>query len=372
MRTILYIANQVPAKSETFIYNEIEYVQHLKDVRVIVLTYQQPDLRFRSIANWNHFCVKNPLFGMKVLFQVIPLRFFCNVRVEIKDLFYLAAARYLVRKYSVNHVHTHWPRPSYTGYLLAHHFDIPWTMSVHAHEVKYENRYYNLILDKVKRISFCNSGAMNLFRTMFEIEEDKTVLNYHGTDIERFNYMPSNSMQILSIGRLAPSKGFNRIVSIAESINHQKTNSWEFTVIGEGNEEIEKFLNSSQYVTLRSWMSPEKLAEYYKRSAILMMLPDQSGHDGIPNVIFEAMSCGKIVVVSNLDGISELVSDGVNGFVVDVDEHCWQDKVLDILGRIESLSKNQLNEISLKASHTIKSRFSSEKCLKEFVETILL
>ncbi len=42
--------------------------------------------------------------------------------------------------------------------------------------------------------------------------------------------------------------------------------------------------------------------------------------DGIPNVLVEAMACGTPVVTTGISGIPELVSDGVNGLLVEPDD----------------------------------------------------
>jgi glycosyltransferase involved in cell wall biosynthesis len=45
------------------------------------------------------------------------------------------------------------------------------------------------------------------------------------------------------------------------------------------------------------------------------MLP--SNYEGLPMVIIEAMSFGKPIVASNVGGISEIVRNGTNGYVVE-------------------------------------------------------
>jgi glycosyltransferase involved in cell wall biosynthesis len=59
------------------------------------------------------------------------------------------------------------------------------------------------------------------------------------------------------------------------------------------------------------------------------MLPSE--YEGLPIVIIEAMSCGKPVVASNVGGISELVCNGVNGFVLENKAELFAEKIEYIL-----------------------------------------
>jgi glycosyltransferase involved in cell wall biosynthesis len=62
---------------------------------------------------------------------------------------------------------------------------------------------------------------------------------------------------------------------------------------------------------------PELCREYMSAGAFC--LPCRvvgSDRDGIPNVLVEAMACGAPVVTTNISGIPELVSDGVDGLLV--------------------------------------------------------
>lgn len=63
--------------------------------------------------------------------------------------------------------------------------------------------------------------------------------------------------------------------------------------------------------------------------ADLFMLP--SNYEGLPVVILEAMSAGKPVVASNVGGISEIVINGENGYVVENAPQAFVEKISYIL-----------------------------------------
>jgi glycosyltransferase involved in cell wall biosynthesis len=59
------------------------------------------------------------------------------------------------------------------------------------------------------------------------------------------------------------------------------------------------------------------------------MLP--SNYEGLPMVIIEAMSFGKPVVASDVGGISEIVRNGTNGYVVKNSATAFAARIEEIL-----------------------------------------
>ena len=43
--------------------------------------------------------------------------------------------------------------------------------------------------------------------------------------------------------------------------------------------------------------------------------------EGMPNVVYESMACGKAIVASNVDGAAEILEHGKDGFLVSPDDY---------------------------------------------------
>lgn len=83
----------------------------------------------------------------------------------------------------------------------------------------------------------------------------------------------------------------------------------------------------------------------YCSKADLFILP--SNYEGLPMVIIEAMSFGKPVVASDVGGISEIVRNGENGFVLENDPQLFADKIAAILSDREMYERFCVRSLQL-------------------------
>jgi glycosyltransferase involved in cell wall biosynthesis len=62
------------------------------------------------------------------------------------------------------------------------------------------------------------------------------------------------------------------------------------------------------------------MAEELARAHLFAILPEASFHDGLPNVVLEALARGRPVIVSDLPAASEAVERDVNGAILAMDD----------------------------------------------------
>jgi glycosyltransferase involved in cell wall biosynthesis len=191
-----------------------------------------------------------------------------------------------------------------------------------------ERHYAGTILGRLSArwpaAQICNSlAAENTLGEsvgLFKPAQVRAVLN--GLDIDRFMPNPKlpPSPVLLAIGRLDPAKRWDRLLIAIASVAKR---GLEFSVrhAGEGPllsvleaqardlgvDKLIKFLGVRHDIT-------EMLAE----ATFLIHTADE---EGCPNVVMEAMACGRAVLATDAGDVPRLVEDGKTGFVVRRGDH---------------------------------------------------
>jgi glycosyltransferase involved in cell wall biosynthesis len=137
------------------------------------------------------------------------------------------------------------------------------------------------------------------------------------TDFEVFN---KYSKVVLTIARINPQKNPALFVEIARLMPE-----YGFVWIGNQHEVTEFGELPANCHFLGNILN----AGAYCSKADLFMLP--SNYEGLPMVIIEAMSFGKPVVASDVGGISEIVRNDTNGYVVENSAEAFATRIREIL-----------------------------------------
>jgi glycosyltransferase involved in cell wall biosynthesis len=132
---------------------------------------------------------------------------------------------------------------------------------------------------------------------------------------------------ILYLGRLAPKKGLPYLIKAMSDVDT------ELTIVGDGPErkKIERLV-AEHDVTVRfvGQVPPDEIDEYYRNAAIFV-LPSIEG-EGMPNVVLEAMSWGLPVVATDSGGVPSVITDGSNGYLVEMrDTEALADRITRLL-----------------------------------------
>lgn len=177
-----------------------------------------------------------------------------------------------------------------------------------------------------------------------------------------------NSRTIISVGRLVSLKGYDMMIKVAEKVMHARP-KWKWLILGDG-EKKECIINDIKKHNLSNVQlvgRVENVNDYLRESAIFVMT---SRNEGFPLSMVEAKSCNLPIISFNCKtGPKELVSNGVNGWLID----CFdiEDMSLklanlmdDIELRKEFSSKAYLGMENLEYKHII-------KCWIDLIESLI-
>jgi glycosyltransferase involved in cell wall biosynthesis len=138
-------------------------------------------------------------------------------------------------------------------------------------------------------------------------------------------------LRILFLGRLDAQKGLDRFAEIAT----RARDGFEWRIVGKS------VLGDSSRELIPDWLriepaagSEEELCALYAWADIVLLT---SRFEGVPLTILEAQRFGCAVIATDVGAVSEIVTDGEDGFLVahDRPEHTIIDTFLSILSGLD-------------------------------------
>jgi glycosyltransferase involved in cell wall biosynthesis len=154
----------------------------------------------------------------------------------------------------------------------------------------------------------------------------------NGLDLSRFSPQPwPNKVALLAVGTLSARKRWDRLIRVLSLLSAKRLR-FELRHVGDGPlrgelEELARRLHVDSVVHFLGLRNdiPELLAD----SSFLVHTAE---FEGCPNVVMEAMACGRAVIAMDAGDIRYLVEDGKTGFVVPCgDEATLVERLTDLI-----------------------------------------
>lgn len=170
--------------------------------------------------------------------------------------------------------------------------------------------------------------------------------------------------RVIAVGRYTYQKGFERLVD-AWHLLASRFPDWKLDIIGDGEERplLEQRIRSyglERQVTLTR--PTQEIGKVYQEASILA---SSSRYEGLPMVLLEAQSFGiPIVAFQCKCGPKDVVSDGINGYLVPEGDIAGMSQRLEILMKDVTLRKR----MGLKAKESA-LRFNEEVIMKKWMYT---
>jgi len=201
----------------------------------------------------------------------------------------------------------------------------------------FQRKRYSFEVELLKRVQLfyvSKAGAVIAPSRYFKgiisgwgIPQDKIGVIYNAIEVSEYDPACSkeearkrlglNGKIILTVARLTPWKGVDRIIEVLPEIRRQM-NEANLVVVGDG-PELGNLQRLAGELGVKGYVSfvgrvPHEEVPYYLRAANVFVL--YSGYEGLPHIVLEAMATGIPVILSNKGGNREVVEEGVNGLLV--------------------------------------------------------
>ncbi len=211
------------------------------------------------------------------------------------------------------------------------------------------------------------SKAILVDAKKYEPNLKNTSVIYSGIDLDKLIYKPkttlNNELKILSIGRSHWLKGYNYALD-AFSILRQENFNFQYTIIGIENEEELVFqrnqLNLDEFVTFHKRTPFQNIIEQIVEADIVLL---PSLEEGVANVVIEAMALGTLVISTDCGGMTEVVKNNENGFIVPIRN---SNAIADAIRKVSTITLDDYTEITSRARLTVENQHSKEKMISDF------
>lgn len=228
---------------------------------------------------------------------------------------------------------------------------------IHDEKVEWINNLKDmyLLFDKIFCVSnSCKKIIDNIFPEMKKhtkvcrnvIDKDK-IINMSSEKCELFS---ANSTKILTIGRLEYQKGYDMLVKVAKLLKDNQID-YKWYIIGSGSLEneiknkISKNNLESNIILLGTKKNPYK---YLKNADIYVQT---SRHEGYGIAIAEARVLNKPIVSTNLNCVTEQITNNSNGILCSFDENEFCNAILNLINDkkfynsiVTQLKKENIND----------------------------
>ncbi len=381
---------QFPVPSETFASNDVKTLKSLGidiDVYSLKARYKNHNDLIKSRGLENIVCessnVKKNIMGIFFIFKNIFLFFslvswlikndYNKLKHLIKMIALMPMNFYIfekLKKEKPDIVHLFWGHyPSLVGYLVKKKMpDTKLSIFLGAYDLEYALGV-SKSLSKSADFIFTHAKVNLEQLKNLGIDISNVTVIHRGTTVSKFLPLIENITKDkdtwLTVGRLLPSKGFDKVVDLFSKYKKINPNA-KLNIVGEGifKSDLEKMvrkLDLEDSVNFLGHIEHKDVLKQMAKANIFFLLSSKMG-ERLPNVLKEAMLAKCICISSKTPGIDELIEDGNDGFVFQENDY---ENILNILN---SLNYDEQEIIRDNARKKILVNFNVEVSMKKYLE----
>jgi len=224
----------------------------------------------------------------------------------------------------------------------------------------------NFAVKNCNYFTVTSKNDFNRFVSTYPKYKEKFLLRPNWVEVnELTEFTERHSNRVLAVGRLVSQKNFSYLISEFENVKKDLV----LDIVGTG-PDVEKLIDQAKKqsvtVNLIGSLNNEELLKLYQKYKYFI---STSLFEGNPKSLLEAMGSGCIVIGSNINNHSEIISDNTNGYLFEIKKSYLQRKfelVLENYANLPLISKNA--HMFIKNEHSLNS--STETFYQDFYKTL--
>ena len=199
--------------------------------------------------------------------------------------------------------------------------------------------------------------------------------NINGIDLEFFDrtpevweqaekYRKEEVVTFCFVGRIVRDKGMNELVAAFQRL-HQAYPNTRLVLVGPFEEKLDPVLPETRQVIEQhaaiEWMGWQNDIRPFLAASEVFVFP--SYREGFPNVVLQAGAMGLPSIVTDINGSSEIITEGVNGFIIPSQNEEALYKAMEKL-----LDTEERRKLAQQARPQIANRYERKALWKELLK----
>ncbi len=129
-------------------------------------------------------------------------------------------------------------------------------------------------------------------------------------------------VKLLFVGRFNAFKNVEALIETVGRLKELGVDNFELQLVGDGERRanVERLVidkKLTKQARFLGWVDRDSIVKLYQQADLFVTA---TTWEGMPNTVLEGMACGLPVVATRASGLEELVREGVNGYLVDIND----------------------------------------------------
>jgi len=223
------------------------------------------------------------------------------------------------------------------------------------------------LLQKADYITSCSQSLKKWVNKYFHVENNKMKVIYNPIQIKSWeidsSHIETNSINILFVGTVTEEKGVGDLIEACKVLR-TKGKEVKLTIagkLGQYGELLKSQISDEGWCFFMGNVPRSELKWLYGKNEISCF---PSWWEAFGLICTEAMMSGSIVIGSNLGGMSEIIENGIDGFLISPQNpKILADKIIEV----HSLSLERKDQIRNKAKAKVESEFSTDAVVTQMI-----
>ena len=271
------------------------------------------------------------------------------------------------------------PKAGFVATYAGKYLNIPSVVSIRGNDIEraaFDLSKFSHVMYALQNASAVTTNATELAKKAKAFTDREIILVPNGVDTEHFKPLERNETLANTLGLSAPVIGFvgelrkKKGLATLLSAYAQASKGRRLALLivgeirqGEDKQTFDEFQRThpEAQIIVTGYIPPKDLPVYY---SLMDDFIHPSLRDGMPNAILEAMACEVPVIAPPVGGIKDILQDGKNSVIVNVnDANMLAEKIIELLN-----DPDKRKSLGKSARELIVDKFTPEKELEANLE----